>query len=85
MTWTASFYYVFVLFCVILYYFSIYVIFIWVCSILMAYAISTTCLLRSLHKKFSSCEPKEELPHAGWYNYNGRQIEPFHINWFNFG
>ena len=21
------------------------------------------------------------LPHAGLYNYNGRQIEPFHLKW----
>ena len=22
------------------------------------------------------------LPHAGLYNYNGRQIELFHLKWF---
>ena len=26
-----------------------------------------------------------ELPHAGLYNYNGTQIELFHIKWFNGG
>ena len=30
---------------------------------------------------YSSCGPKEEWPHAGLYNYNGRQIELFHMNW----
>ena len=44
----------------------------------MAYLSSTTYLLTRLQKKFSSCEPKEELPHAGLYNYNGRQAELFH-------
>ena len=51
----------------------------------MAYASSTTYLFTRLQKTFSSCEPKEELPHAGLYNYNGRQIELFHMKWFNGG
>ena len=46
---------------------------------MIAYASSTTYLLARLKKKFSSCEPKEELPHAGLYNYNGRQIELFRM------
>ena len=24
----------------------------------------------------------KRLPHAGLYNHNRRQIEPFHMNWF---
>ena len=51
----------------------------------MTYASSTTYLLAGLLKKFSSCEPKEEWPHAGLYNYNGRQIEIFDMKWFNGG
>ena len=51
----------------------------------MAYASSTTYLLARLQKKFNSCEQKEELPHAGLYNYNGMQIELFHMKWFNCG
>ena len=35
----------------------------------MAYESSTTYLLT-------------RLPHAGLYNYNGKQIEPFHMEWF---
>ena len=35
----------------------------------MAYASSTTYLLT-------------RLPYAGLYNYNGRQIELFHLKWF---
>ena len=35
----------------------------------MAYASSTPYLLTRLQKEFSSCEPKEEWPHAGAYNY----------------
>ena len=46
----------------------------------MAYASLTTYLLIRLQKKFSSCEPKRECPHAGVHNYNGRQIELFHMN-----
>ena len=64
---------------------STYVIFIWVCWILIAYASSTTHLLARLMKKFSSFDPKKGLPHAGWYNYNGRQIELFNMKWFNCG
>ena len=59
---------------------SIYVIFIWVYWILMAYTSSASYLLTKLQPKLSSCEPKEEWPHAGLYNYNGRQIELFHVN-----
>ena len=44
----------------------------------MTYPSTTTYLLTRLQEKFSSCEPKEELPHAGLYNYNGRQTEVFH-------
>ena len=70
MTWTASFYYIFLyLAC---FFVSTYVIFIWVCWILIAYASSTTCLLT-------------KLPHAGVYNYNGREIELFYMKWFNCG
>ena len=50
----------------------------------MACASSTAYLLTRLQKKFSSCEPKRERPHAGLYNYNGRQIELFHMKWLNF-
>ena len=46
---------------------------------------TTGYLLTRLQKKISSCEPKEELPHAGLYNYNGKQIELFHMKWFNCG
>ena len=60
-----------------------YVTFIWVFWILMAYASSTTYLFTRLQKTFSSCETKEEWPHRGLYNYNGRQIELFHMKWFN--
>ena len=51
----------------------------------MAYASSTTYLFTRLQKTFDSCETKEELPHAGLYNYNGRQKELLHIKWFNCG
>ena len=51
----------------------------------MAYASSATYLLTRLQKKFSSYETKEERPHVGLYNYNGRQTEPFHMKWFNCG
>ena len=49
---------------------STYVILIWVIWILMAYvqqqmASSTKNLFTRLQKTFSSCEPKEEWPHAG--------------------
>ena len=50
---------------------SAYVISIWVCWILMAYASSTAYLLT-------------RLPHEG-DNYNGREIELFHMKWFNCG
>ena len=49
----------------------------------MAYVSSATYLLTRLQKKFSSCEPKEELPRAGLYNYNRSQIQLFHTKWFN--
>ena len=49
----------------------------------MAYTSSTTYLFTRLQVTFSSCEPKEEWPHAGLYNYVGRQIKGFHIKWFN--
>ena len=45
----------------------------------MAYASSTTYLFTRLQKTFSSCETKEEWPHRGLYNYNGRQIGLFHM------
>ena len=85
-TWTASFYYAFLVFSLLCCKY-ICVIFIWVIWILMAYvqqqmASSTTYLFTRLQKTFSSCEPKEEWPHAGLYNYNGRQIELFHMKWF---
>ena len=64
---------------------SIYVMYIWVYWILMAYASSTTYLLTRLQKKLSYCELKEEWPHAGPYNYNGRQIELGHMEWFHCG
>ena len=51
----------------------------------MAYASSATSLLTRLLKKFSNCEPKEEWPHVGLCNYNERQIELFHMKWFNSG
>ena len=51
----------------------------------MAYASLTTYLSTRLQKTFSTCEPKEELPHAGLYNYNGRQIKLFHKKCFNCG
>ena len=69
-TCSALFYYIFLyLAC---FFVSTYVIFIWVCWILIAYASSTTCLLT-------------KLPHAGVYNYNGREIELFYMKWFNCG
>ena len=80
MTWTVSFYYVSLyLACFVV---SVYVIFIWVCQILMAYASSRAYLFTRLQKTFSSCEPKEEWPHAGLYDYNGRQIKLFNMKWF---
>ena len=80
MIWTASDYYNFLyLACFVL---STYVIFISVCWILMAHASSTTYLFTRLQKTFSIFDPKEEWPHAGLYNYNGRQIELFHMKWF---
>ena len=49
----------------------------------MAYASSATYLFVRLQKTISSCEPKEESPHAGLYNYNGGKIELFDMKWFN--
>ena len=67
MTWPASFCYVFLyLACFVV---STYVIFISVCRILIACESSATYLLK-------------RLPHAGLYNHNRRQIEPFHMKWF---
>ena len=40
----------------------------------MAYASSIKYLLTILQKKFSTCEPTEELPYADLYDYNGKQI-----------
>ena len=40
--------------------------------VLMVYPSSTTYLL-------------PRLPHTGLYNYNGRQIELFHMKWLNCG
>ena len=78
MTWTASFYYVFL--CLACFVVSTYdVIFIWVCRILMAYTSSTTYLFTRLKKTCSSCKPKEEWQRPGLYNYNERQIELFHM------
>ena len=51
----------------------------------MAHTSSRTYLFTRLHKTLSSCEPKEERPHAGLYNYNVQQIELFHMKWFNCG
>ena len=42
-------------------------------------------LFTRLQKTFISCEPKEQWPHAGLWEYNGRQIELFHTKWFNGG
>ena len=64
---------------------STYDIFIWVYWIPMAYTSSTTYLFTGLKKTLSSCEPKEEWPHAGLYNCNGRDIELSHMKWFNCG
>ena len=61
-----------------------YVVFIWVYWILMAYASSIT-FINKITEDFSSCERKEEWPHAGLYNYNGRQTELFRMKWFNSG
>ena len=81
MTWTTSFYYVFLyLTCFIL---STYAIFIRVCWFLMAYASSKTHLFIRLQKTFSSCDPEREWPHAGLYNYSGRQIELLQMKCFN--
>ena len=38
-------------------------------------ASSTPYLFTRLQKIFSSCEPKEEWPHTGLYDYNGGQID----------
>ena len=51
----------------------------------MAYASSAIYLLPRLQKKFSSCERKEELPHVGLYNHNGKHMELFHMIKFNWG
>ena len=50
----------------------------------MTYASSTTYLFIRLRKTLSSREPKEEGPHAGLYNHNGRKIELFYMKWFNY-
>ena len=68
MAWPASFCHVFCIW--LAFVVSTYVIFILVCRILMAYESSTTYLLTG-------------LPHAGLYNYNGRQIELFHMKWLD--
>ena len=41
--------------------------------------------LQDYKRQDSSCEPKEERRHASLYSYNGRQIELFHMKWFNEG
>ena len=51
----------------------------------MAYASSTAYLFARLQKTISSCEPKEERPHAGVNGWHARQIEVFHMKWFNCG
>ena len=51
----------------------------------MAYASLTTYLFKRLKKTFSSREPMEDRTHAGLNNYNGPQIELFHMKWFNCG
>ena len=51
----------------------------------MSHASSTKYLFTRLQKTFNSSKPKEELPHAGLYNYNGRQTELFDMKWFNCG
>ena len=52
---------------------------------LMTYASSATYVLTRLQKKFLSCEPKEEWPHADLYSYNGSQVQLFHMKWINCG
>ena len=37
------------------------------------------------YRRHSVAEPKEEWLLAGLYNYNGRQIQVFHMKWFNCG
>ena len=46
---------------------------------------STTYLFTRLQKTSSSCESKEEWPHAVLYKYNRRQIEVFNMKRFNGG
>ena len=48
-------------------------------------ASSTTYLFTRLQKTFSSYETKKKWPHVALYKYNGRQLELFHIKWFNGG
>ena len=42
----------------------------------------TLILCSILQKTISSCELKEERPHAGLYNHNGRSIEFVHMIFF---
>ena len=38
-------------------------------------------LFTRLQETFSSFKPREGWPHVCLYNYNGRQIELFHMKW----
>ena len=38
--------------------------------------------LQNYNRNSVGSEPKEELPHTSLYNYNGGQIELFHMKWF---
>ena len=48
----------------------------------MTYASPKEHVFSRLHNIFSSCEAKEESPHAGLCNNNGTQIDFFHMKWF---
>ena len=45
----------------------------------------TSSTTTRLQKTSSSCESKEEWPHAVLYKYNRRQTELFHMKRFNGG
>ena len=51
----------------------------------MAYASSTTYLLYLQDYRRDSVALNQKRPHAGLYNYKGRQTELFHRKWFNCG
>ena len=64
---------------------SIYLIFIWVCRTLMACAIQQHIYSQDYRRHSVAQLQNTQWQHTGLYNYNGMQIELFHMKWFNYG